>query len=189
MTRRESSDNNAVEVDGVRFETILSNPVLSIPVKKANSNGYTSVELGIKITNATPSPLYFSGYTTLIPELLEPDGQMREWGRNSNILIGPSESNFLLAMPGKSVTFFPYTILFGRRSNQSELAIESGDGSVWVSGELKPGKYQFRFSYQKIFYPRGEIIYRQQEIEQKLLEQVWFGRVDTPFVELHLVKP
>jgi hypothetical protein len=188
MTTGESSDNNALEVDGVRFETILSNPVLSIPVKKANSNGYTSVELGIKITNATANPLYFSGYTTFIPELLEPGGKIKDWGRNSNILITPSESNYLLTMPGESVTFFPDTILL-RKGNYTGLAIEYGDGSVWVAGELKPGKYQFRFSYQKIFYPRGEIIYRQPEIEEKLLEQVWFGKGDATFVELHLVKP
>jgi hypothetical protein len=188
MTLGASSDNNAVEVDGVRFKTILSNPVLSIPVKKANSNGYTSVELGMKITNATPNPLYFSGYTTLIPKLLEPGGKIKEWGRNSNILITPSESNYLLAMPGESVTFFPDTILL-HKGNYTGLAIEYGDGSVWVAGELKPGKYQFRFSYQKIFYPRGKIISRPQEIEQNLLEQVWFGKVDAPFVELHLVKP
>ncbi len=187
MTIEESSDNNAVEVDGVRFKTILSNPVLSVPVKKANSNGYISVELGMRITNTTPSPLYFSGYTTLIPELLEPGGQIREWGRNSNVLIAPSESNFLLAMPGESVTLFPYTILL-HKGNYTGLVIEFGDGSVWVSGELKPGKYQFRFSYQKTFYPRGEIIYHHQEIEQKLLESVWFGKVDATFVELHLVK-
>ncbi|WP_377473664.1 MAG: hypothetical protein P2A85_15745 [Microcoleus anatoxicus] len=111
MTIEESSDNNAVEFDGVRFETILSNPVLSIPVKKANSNGYTSVELGMKITNATSIPLYFSRYTTLIPELLKPDGQIIEWGRASNWVRGLSASDFLLALPGESVTFFPITVL------------------------------------------------------------------------------
>ena len=122
MAIGEASDNNAVEVDGVRFETILSNPVLSIPVKKANSNGYTSVELGMKITNATPNPLYFSGYTTLIPELLEPDGQIIEWGRASNWVRGRLASDFLLALPGESVTFFPITVLFGIEGYKVDIA-------------------------------------------------------------------
>lgn len=185
----DSNNNNAVEVDGVRFETILSNPVLSIPLKKANSNGYTSVELGMKITNATPNPLYFTGYTTLIPELLEPDGQIIEWGRASNWVRGLSASDFLLAFPGESVTFFPITVLCWIEGYGASLSIDYGDGSIWGSDTVKPGRYQFRFRYQKIFDPRGEIIYRQQEIEEKLLEQFWFGRVDTPFVELDLVKP
>ncbi|XZO04290.1 MAG: hypothetical protein ACM65L_11480 [Microcoleus sp.] len=188
MTIGESSDNNAVEVDGVHFQTILSNPILSIPVKKSNSNVYTSVELGIKITNATPNPLYFSRYTTLIPELLKPDGQIIEWGRASNWVRGLSASDFLLALPGESVTFFPITVLCWIEGYGASLSIDYGDGSIWGSDTVKPGRYQFRFRYQKIFDPRGEIIYRHQEIEQKLLEQVWFGRVDTLFVELHLVK-
>ncbi|MEG4576116.1 hypothetical protein QUA56_26120 [Microcoleus sp. N3A4] len=58
MTERESFNHNAVEVDGIRFETIVPNRVLSVPVKKSNSDGYTSVELGMKITNGTPIPLY-----------------------------------------------------------------------------------------------------------------------------------
>ncbi|MEG4343208.1 hypothetical protein QUB70_07935 [Microcoleus sp. A003_D6] len=143
----------------------------------------------MKITNGTPIPLYFSGYTTLIPELREPDGKIREWGRNSNILILPSESDFILALPGESVTFFPYTILFWRKGNQAELTIDFGDGSIWVSGGLKPDKYQFRFSYQKNIDPRSKIIYSGEAIEQMLLEMVYFGRVETPFVELHLAKP
>ena len=155
--------------------------------KKPNSDGYTFVELGMKITNGTPNPLHFSGYTTLIPELLEPDCKIREWGRNSNVLRLPSASDFILAMPGETVIFFPDTILLCK-GNHTGLTIDFGDGSVWVCDELKPGKYQFRFSYQKDFEPRRKFIYGAKAIEQLLLEKVWFGRVAAPFVELDLVQ-
>jgi hypothetical protein len=188
MTEGESFNKNAVEVDGIRFETIVPNRVLNIPIKKSNSDGYTSVELGMRITNGTPNTFHFSGYTTLIPELLEPDGKITEWARNSNILILPSESDFILARPGETVTFFPDTILFCK-GHYTGLTIDFGDGSVWVCDELKPGKYQFRFSYQKDFEPRGKFIYSAKGIEKLLLEKVWFGRVAAPFVELDLVQP
>ncbi|MEG4916072.1 hypothetical protein [Microcoleus sp. T2B6] len=34
MTIGESSDNNAVEVDGIRFETILSDRLWTVPIKR-----------------------------------------------------------------------------------------------------------------------------------------------------------
>jgi hypothetical protein len=188
MTSKESNKSN-IEVDRIQFETIVPNQVPIVRFDKSDRDNYNYVELGMKITNGTPNPLYFTGYTTLIPELLEPDGQIIEWGRASNCVRGPSASDFLLALPGESVTFFPITVLFWIEGYGASLSIDYGDGSIWGSDTVKAGRYQFRFRYQKIFDPRGENIYRQQEIEQKLLEQVWFGRVDTPFVELHLVKP
>ncbi|MGB8687810.1 MAG: hypothetical protein WCD53_10810 [Microcoleus sp.] len=182
-------NRTAVEFNGIRFETIVPNQVRIVRYDKSDREKYNYVELGMKITNGTPNPLYFTGCTTLIPELLEPDGQIIEWGRASNMLRGLSAEDFLLALPGESVTFFPCTVLFWLKGYGAWLTIDYGDRSIWASEMLKPGRYQFRFSYQKILRPRSENIYRQQEIEQKLLEQVWFGRVDTPFVELHLVKP
>jgi len=187
MTERESFNKNAVEIDGIRFETIVPNSVSIIRVKKSDWDDYNYVELGMKITNGTPNPLYFNGYTTLIPELLEADGQRIEWVLNSNVLKLPSESDFLLARPGESVTLFPYTILFWRKGYGAWLSIDYGDGSVWASGEIKPGRYHFRFSYQKIFNPRGETIYRGRTIEQMPLERIWFGSVNSPFIELNIV--
>ncbi|MCU0543711.1 MAG: hypothetical protein MUE44_16275 [Oscillatoriaceae cyanobacterium Prado104] len=181
------SNRNAVELDGIQFETIVPDRVAIVRYDKSDVEKYNYVELGMKITNGTPNPLYFNGFTTLIPEMLEPDGQIIEWGRASNWIRGPSAEDFLLAQPGESVTFFPITVLFWLKGYGSCFSIAYGDGSIWGSEMLKPGKYQFRFSYQKILHPRGEIIYRRGKSEQLSLEGIWYGRVDSPFVELNIV--
>lgn len=76
MTEREIFNENAVEFNGIRFETIVPNQVRIVRYDKSALEKYNSVELGIKITNGTPNPLYFTGCTTLIPEMLSPDGQI-----------------------------------------------------------------------------------------------------------------
>lgn len=184
MTSEESFDSNAVEVDGICFETLVPERVFKLPQKKGNAG--TSVQIGMNITNNTSTPLHFSGYCTLIPELLQPNGQVSKWGRNSNVLIEPLESDFPLVMPEESISFFPDTTLFRWDRNQFGLSIHFGDGSVWVSDELKPGIYRFRFSYQKFSLTTESTAGGWESIESRLLEKVWSGWVDTPFVELHL---
>ena len=65
MALGESSDNNAVEVDGVRFETILSDRLLTVPIKITKQDDRTSVVLGFSITNNTSTPYYFSCFQFL----------------------------------------------------------------------------------------------------------------------------
>ena len=53
MTIGESSDNNAVEVDGVRFETIMSNRLWTVPIKRTKQDDRTSVVLGLVFPSLT----------------------------------------------------------------------------------------------------------------------------------------
>ena len=102
MTSLESSDSNAVEVNGIRFETLLPEQVLTIPNM---NNGKTSVQFGIRVTNLSLTPYHFI-FFHLLPELLVSNGQVihRHYGRN--VTKAASESDFLLAMPRESLTFF-----------------------------------------------------------------------------------
>lgn len=80
------NENNFLEVNGVRFETIVPKRVLTLPKKDLIqkfsvlgkhlstsplhlSPGYP-VEIGIRITNNSGRPLYFSFNLTLFPELI-----------------------------------------------------------------------------------------------------------------------
>ncbi len=64
-----SLESNAVEVTGIRFETVVSERVLTIP--EAKRGVYAPVELGIRVTNNTQTPFYFSYYFySLFPELI-----------------------------------------------------------------------------------------------------------------------
>ncbi|MDY7002660.1 MAG: hypothetical protein SWX82_01445 [Cyanobacteriota bacterium] len=80
------NESNLIEVNGVRFETIVPKRILTLPkkdlIKKLSdirkhlstrplhpSPGYP-VEIGIRITNNSDRPLYFSFYFALFPEII-----------------------------------------------------------------------------------------------------------------------
>lgn len=178
-------DRTAVEVDGIRFETLVPDRVLTIPEKKRGVETY--VQLGICITNNTLTPHRFSFYASLRPEIVASDGQIIRGGCLSNILIGPLESDFQLAMPGKSAIFFPDATLFWSKHDQFTLRVPAGDGGFWFFHDLKPSTYQVRFTYSN--KNTEATIYRRESTDTKLIEGLWTGMVSTPFVEFCLVQP
>lgn len=104
MTIGESTDNNAVEVDGVRFETILSDRLWTVPIKITKQDDPTSVALGFSITNNTSTPYYFSCFQFL-PEIITSDGQNINRGYQADGVGVRDASDLHLTMPGKSVAF------------------------------------------------------------------------------------
>ncbi len=74
MTSFECNDSNVVEVNGVRLE-ILTSDLIVLPIPENRSSSNTSVQIGVYITNNTPTPFHFSPNDTLIPELITSDGQ------------------------------------------------------------------------------------------------------------------
>lgn len=180
-------NKNAVEVDGIFFETFIPEPLLTVPNKKRNAEN--SVQIGMRITNNTPTPFYFSFYGTFTPDILMLDGQVVRGGYNRNWLKEIEESDFLLVTPGKSVTFFPDITLSWSKRDQFSLVVSSGNGGYCPFGELKPGTYQIRFSYQKLGYTLQKTTLARESIESRLIEKVWSGRVDTPFVKFRLAQP
>lgn len=188
---------SAVEIDGIRFETIVLNRVLSIPEKKSKKvlkspqetfcNEGISVEIGIRISNNTENPLHFSFYATCVPELISADGQIQAMGGGSDGYVFPTESDFPLIMPGKCLTFFPEAIILCLRGNLLRLVFKSGSGGYWWFDNLTYGIYQFRFRYQKLCKSRSSDDTGDVSLEQILSETAWSGRVDTPFIELHLL--
>lgn len=178
--------NSAVEVDGIRFETFIPEPLLTLPNKSDNS--YQSVQIGMRITNNTPTPFYFSFYGSFYPELIMPDGQVQRRGYATDWMRGPEESDFLLVTPGKSVTFFPDISLFWTNHSQFSLGVSSGYGGSCSFDQLKPGIYHFRFQY----YNTSDTIPKKnlagESIESLPIEKVWTGWVKTPFVEFRLIE-
>ncbi|WP_449419520.1 hypothetical protein [Phormidium nigroviride] len=64
MIPRESIDSNSGEVDGMRFETVMPERVLTIPENLSSTS--TPVQFGIKVTNFSLFP-YPSGFFTRFP--------------------------------------------------------------------------------------------------------------------------
>ncbi len=179
-------NNSAVEVDGISFETVIPEPLFTLPNKSESS--YQLVQIGIRITNNTLTPFHFLFCASFSPELVMPDGQVKRSGYANDWMRAIEESDFLLVTPGKSVTFFPEIDLFWTNHSQFSLGVSSGNGGSCSFDELKPGIYHFRFQY----YNTSDTIPKKnlagESIESRPIEKVWTGWVDTPFVEVRLIE-
>ncbi|MGB3512870.1 MAG: hypothetical protein WBA93_27385 [Microcoleaceae cyanobacterium] len=179
-TSSASTNNNVVEIDGVLFETLVLEPTLLIPENKPDAQ--TPVKFGIRISNKTQESIRFSRFDTLYPNLFRQDGEAIPLDGGRNGTLNPKESDFPLAMPGESVTLFLDGML-SWQNNKLQLGGSDGFGGLWYFDDLEPGTYKFRFFYQsdraarQIFKP-----------EEQVLEEIWTGRVATPFVEIRLVE-
>jgi hypothetical protein len=192
-------DFRVVEVDGVSFETVVPTGGLVVPkltlVQKLLHILLSpisiefwfpidSVQIGIRITNNTDTPVQFSFYYTLFPEMVGVDGQVPVGGGWIRV-EEPQESDFRLAMPGKSITFFPEAKIFWVKHDQLGISMATGNGGSYVFAPFKLGTYKFRFKYQNSNTVNATIYdFLSQD---KKLEDLWIGTVTTPFVELHIV--
>jgi hypothetical protein len=179
------ANNNATEVDGIRFETLMPEQVLTLPEKKRGV--VTRVQLGICITNNTSSPVRLSFFATLIPQLVGGDGQvcLRNYFRRGT--KRPLESDFPLVMPGENVSLFPYTSFSWYKRAQFTLTIDAGDGGYWRIEALKPGVYQIQLTYNN--KNATAQIYNRESMNTNLVEAILMGIVSTPKVEFRLVQP
>ncbi|MDZ8104695.1 MAG: hypothetical protein RM338_03605 [Nostoc sp. DedQUE12a] len=178
------ANNNATEVDGIRFETLMPEQVLTLPEKKRGV--VTRVQLGICITNNTSSPVRLSFFATLIPQLVGGDGQvcLRNYFRRGT--KRPLESDFPLVMPGENVSLFPYTSFSWYKRDRFSLTIDAGDGGYWSFKALKTAIYQIHYMYNN--KNATEEIYNRESMNTNLVEAIWMGMVSTPTVEFRLIK-
>lgn len=174
-------DSSVLEVDGIRFETLVPQRVLTVPKNQTNAN--TPVQFGIRVTNLSPTPYRFK-FFDLMPEILGSDGQVIQRGAAANLLILPKESDFLLAMPGESVSFFVDGKLYWYK-RELLLTGDQSSGGVWTFHNFKPGTYRVRFTYQNKS-PVGKIYQGREMRFKELFRNVWTGMVSTPFVSFRL---
>ena len=186
-------DKSAIEVDGIRFETLVPQPTVRVPsqprvrVRDPQLNPYTIVEIGIRISNNTSNCFRFSLFTSLIPQLVGTDGQPIEAGYGRHSTIRPKESDFPIVKPGESLTFFPKIAqLFWVKGELFGLSIPAGDGGSWGFGSLSLGTYQINFIYKN--QDRTVTILDKERRNAKLLEDIWVGMVFTPSIALSLVR-
>ncbi|MEH1796415.1 hypothetical protein [Nostoc sp.] len=194
MTSFESNEINAVEVDNVRFETVVSDRVLTIP--EAKRGFYTPVELGIRITNNTQSFFYFSSYVySMFPEMIAPEGQVMVTGLHSERLNKPLESDYVLVVPGEAVTFSSDAFLFWiqnrkkKRDRTLTLNIPFPSEDIYAFRPLYPGLYRFRFKYRESREGMEDFYHWiEPTILQTILQNLWTGEVLTPLVEIRLLE-
>ncbi|MFB2897471.1 hypothetical protein ACE1CI_31525 [Aerosakkonemataceae cyanobacterium BLCC-F50] len=185
MKSGELNDSNAVEVDGIRFETLVPESVLTVPNSQPETN--INVEFGIRITNNTSNPWRFNFHSRITPELLRADGQVVQPVFLRIRRRKPKEIHFPLVMPGESATFFPDVILLWSKHGQLNLSIAKSSGGRWNFDVFNPGTYQFRFTYKNEMATETIQGQSQEWADTKLLEGFWTGVVFTPFVEFRLI--
>ena len=194
MASFESNKINAVEVDNVRFETVVSASAVTIP--EAKRGVFTSVQLGIRITNNRQKPFYFSSNVySMFPEMIAPDGQVMVTGLHSERINSPIESDYMLVAAGKSVTFACDAFLFWiqnqkkKRDRKLTFNIPFPCDDIYIFRLVYPGLYQFRFKYRN--FREGMEEYNnwiEPTILQTILQNIWTGEVLTPLVDIQLVE-
>ncbi len=186
MTTMELNNSNTVEVDGIRFETIMPERILTIPASLQERP--TLVELGIRITNNTSNALQFCLYDAIIPELMTPDGKiLRQESYFSDWLEAPVKSDFPIAMPGEAVSFLPGGAIWRWNDEYFQFTIAVGNGGSWLFQLSQLGTYQLRFEY--INTAKKRKVRDPDILKTKLIENIWTGVVLLPFVEFRLLRP
>ncbi|WP_083625002.1 hypothetical protein [Planktothrix serta] len=180
----ESTDSNAVEVDGIRFESLIPQRVLTIPPNRPDAQ--IPVQLGLRITNQSQKPVRFTRYDTLFPLLLEPNGQRLQLGGGRNWSASPGVSDCPLLQPQESVTFFLDARLFWQ-DNLLRLEWADGFGGIWFFDDLKPGTYRIALGYSNSSTPVLWAYDPEIKTFRKLTD-LWRVPVATPLVEFRLVQ-
>ncbi|MBE9145025.1 hypothetical protein [Planktothrix mougeotii] len=182
----ESTDSNAVEVDGIRFEILMPQRELTIPAKIPGA--HTPVQLGIEITNNTQILIRFPPFDPLFAvfiEIVGADGKpfQKHWTRA--MLLKSEQAACPLVKPGQSTIFFLDAKLFWQ-NNKLLLGGSDGLGGSWYFDHLKPGDYQARFTYMSA---RSVMpCYDPTTDGGEIIPGIWTGKASTPFVMFHLVQ-
>ena len=179
-----ATNKNAVEVDGICFETVVAEPTVQVSGAEPDSPIY--VELGMNITNNTLAPVRFNLFSSLIPQLIRSDGYQVQAALFYRMEIAPKESHFLLVMPGKKISFLPFLVsLSWYKHNYLCLRIDAIDGGIWSFSKLNFGKYYIQFAYHN---ENTYVEIDNPELKNiKLIPNLWTGLVFAPYVEFNLV--
>lgn len=176
------TERNIIEVDGIRFETIIPEKIITIP--KQERGAETLVKLGMSITNNTKTPFRFDFFATLIPQIVGADGLALQKSYSTTFLMAPRECDLPTCIPGESITLFPDAKLIWYTCRRLALKITAGDGGYWHFCNIQPGVYRVRFIYRK----RNEWApTNQKSTGKKSLEWICKNTVPTPFVEISLI--
>jgi hypothetical protein len=183
--------SDPIEVNGIRFETFVSQQVLPIPRNQPSADPIfndfgTYLMLGVRITNNTKIPFRFTGDKTIFPQLLNSDNQFIDRTGGSDKGKPAEESDYLLALPGKSVTFFLKGSLFW---SNDKLCFNVFDifGFTTSFESLDSGKYKFRFSYTNFKSIRNADDMKTGKLTP--VDGFWTGTAITPFINIYIVKP
>ncbi len=100
-------------------------------------------------------------------------------------LMIQSGSDFPLAIPGETVTFFLNAEILWCQGNHFVMIVTSTDGFFCMFGYLNPGNYQIKFKYNNQEITAKSFGKTIKEVT--LFTGLWTGEVETPYKEFYLV--
>ncbi len=176
-----SNNNQFVEVDGIRFETLVPQPIVTLP----KDGEETTVQFGVRITNLT-STAYRFDLPYFFPDLLHPCGKLMymDSGRNTSTLF--EDSDVPLILPSQSIEFLMNGKFSRYIDNKQILIYFSGKamyGGVWSFHHIQSEKYQIRLRYDNHLSEKKMI---SASLGRTIVKQFWVGKVKTPFLEFTL---
>lgn len=183
LTSVESTDKNVIERDGIKFETLVPERVLTLP--KNEQSAYTPVRFGVRLTNNTLTAFRFC-LDAFTPEFMAFNGEILFAGQLQVGLVFRTESDFPLVRPGEIVMLFWEGNFYWRDQN-IYLQIPDRYSTLWFFRGFKPDTYKVRFTYTNA---DGERWYRDRErIERKQLRGILTGNFSSPWTDFSFVLP
>lgn len=183
MSVQLTDNNNAVEVDGVIFETVVPNQVVSIPENMPDIK--TPWRFGIRITNKTSLPIRFNKYH-LTPEFIgfNDKGLFRDVSESSFILL--AERDFPIVLPGKSfIVFWEGEFYWNENRLLFRAYYEQRRDRSLSFGTFTPGTYHVRLTYENANTESSYFDLKNRQRRQ--LKGIVKGLFSTPWVEIKLV--
>lgn len=179
------SSDNVIEKDGIQLETLLPERVLTIPLNEVSA--YTSVRFGVRLTNKTPMPVYFS-WGSFTPELITLNGEVIPLEPLQISIVLLREFDFPLVMPQESITLF-WEGKLNWGNNELQLQLPDRYSRLWYFRGFQPGIYKIRFTYSFSSAEARRGYYDSQRREIRQLQGVLTGKLSSPWAEFNLGMP
>lgn len=185
LTYVNSTDSNAVEKDGIRFEILMPERVLTIPTNQPEDR--IRIKLGIRIINQKPNPIRINWINSVFPELVGADGTALKMLGGKNVFIAETkQSSCPLVRSGEGVTLFMENMLLYWENDLLKFGSGTGYSGAWYFEGLKPGTYYVRLSYANLNTTNLCIDPANPKVKAVTVKEFWTGFVVTPFVKFRL---
>ncbi|MEH2377470.1 MAG: hypothetical protein V7K27_00960 [Nostoc sp.] len=176
MSSCESNNPNAIEVDGICFETLMPEEMVRLP----KYGEEIPVQFGVRITNQTSTSYRFD-LPYVLPEILDPYGRAMQRSLNKNATRKVKKSDIPLIMPGESLDFLMDAKFNWYDENCLQLLGNAIYGGLWIFWYIQPGKYQVRFTYDNQLAKKEMFTLQEGRTE---IDEFWTGNIKTPFAAL-----
>jgi hypothetical protein len=174
------ANNEAIEVDGIRFETLVSEPTCAL-----QPNTKLPISFGIRVINNTPNLYHFIFFAIrrervfggILPGLRAVSGYALQPGYARDATLPPNERDYKLVLPGEQLDFWQNAEISRIRDEHFYLKGGDGCGGSWWYTNLQPDTYRLHLMYLNCV-PTGKV--RRRREWREICDNVWVGKVQIP---------